>query len=253
MDIRDLVLRSRFKEKDNLSKPPRIAILDTEVNEEYAESMKQYKFAGNDDDDFQDNTSHKTNAICLIQKQIRPLLWHRSIYYAKDVYKVDIIVIPLGFKSPNKDMADAIDEANNANILIFSAASNYGDVTGIVFSGQIYIFENLFCMFFADVSVLCFPNFNPSISYGCKDSFAALGENVILPYVKKPLSGTSFATIIEAAIAGRVLNFSPHKETCNRIRVFELLSRVEGMSAVFAKMILPAVVMDEDPSKIRLR
>ena len=69
LDKLNSVLRVKPKEKHSLYRPAKIAILDTGVSEDFAESVKHYKdFVGNEDRDWRDNTGHGTNAVRLIQK-----------------------------------------------------------------------------------------------------------------------------------------------------------------------------------------
>ncbi|KIM96504.1 hypothetical protein OIDMADRAFT_170237 [Oidiodendron maius Zn] len=256
LDKLNFVLRCKPSEEDTLHTPTRIAILDTGVIEDYVESVKAYKdFISKNDDDWQDNTGHGTNAVRLILKVYNAAeiyvgrvfenskatrntaaLMVQAIRHAKDIWKVDIIVMPSGFESINREMTRAIDETNNARILVFAAASNYGNLREIAFPGRLYMYNKLICMFSTDTNVRCLPNFNPSASSAAMYSFAVLGENIVLPYVKEPLSGTSFATMIGAALAGRILDFSRQSDNRGRIRSAEVLNTVEGMSAVFAKM-----------------
>jgi subtilisin family serine protease len=273
LDKLNFVLRCKPNEEDTLYTPARIAILDTGVIEDYVESVKAYKdFIGKNDDDWQDNTGHGTNAVRLILKVYNAaeiyvgrvfenskatrntaalmaqvcnsqifgffvaILITQAIRHAKDIWKVDIIVMPSGFESINRDMTWAIDETNHARILVFAAASNYGNLREISFPGRLYMYNKLICMFSTDSNARCLPNFNPSASSAPPHSFAILGENIVLPYVKEPLSGTSFATMIGAALAGRILDFSRQSDNRGRIRNAEVLNTVEGMSAVFAKM-----------------
>jgi subtilisin family serine protease len=63
------VLRGKPTEKDNLYQPVKVAILDTGVSEDFAESVKGYRdFVSQKDDNWQDNTGHGTSAVRLIQK-----------------------------------------------------------------------------------------------------------------------------------------------------------------------------------------
>jgi hypothetical protein len=169
------------------------------------------------------------------------LLTSQAIRHAKDTWKVDIIVIASGFKSEDRDMEIAIDDVRNAHILVFAASSNYGNVVDIAFPGRLYRDLKLMCIFSTDPNARALPNFNPSVLPDARYSFAILGENIVLPYAEKPLSGTSFATVIGAAVAGRILDFSRHKENHESIRSVEKLNTVEGMSAVFARMVKGAV------------
>ena len=223
MDKLNLVLRPKHKDKDSTYKPIKIAILDTGVSDSHGDSVKDYKdFVNPENDDWQDTTGHGTNAIRLIQKiyniaqiyvgrvfqsstatEKTPILMAEAVRHAKDDWNVDIIVMPSGFREPNEELGKAINEARNANILIFAAASNYGNVVDIAFPGRLYIDLKLFCMFSTDANIRANSNFNPSASSKARNSFAILGENVKLLETDKPLSGTSYATMIGAAVAGR--------------------------------------------------
>ena len=145
--------------------------------------------------------------------------------------------MPSGFKSENRDMEIAIDEARNDHILIFAPASNYGNVVEIAFPGRLYRDFKLLCMFCTEPDVWAHLNFNPSVLRDARYSFAILGCDIVLPHVAEPLSGTSYATMIGAAVAGRILDFTRHKDHCERIRRVEKLKTVEGMSAVFSRMV----------------
>lgn len=257
MDKLNLVLRPKHKDKDSTYKPIKIAILDTGVSDSHGDSVKDYKdFVNPENDDWQDTTGHGTNAIRLIQKiyniaQIyvgrvfqsstatdkTPILMAEAVRHAKDDWDVDIIVMPSGFREPNEELGKAINEARNANILIFAAASNYGNVVDIAFPGRLYIDLKLFCMFSTDANIRANSNFNPSASSKARNSFAILGENVKLLETDKPLSGTSYATMIGAAVAGRILDFSRQKDSRERIRLIDKIHTVEGMSAIFERMV----------------
>jgi hypothetical protein len=134
-------------------------------------------------------------------------------------------------------MEIAIDEARNDHILIFAPASNYGNVVEIAFPGRLYRDFKLLCMFCTEPNVRAHLNINPSVLRDARYSFAILGCDIVLPHVAEPLSGTSYATMIGAAVAGRILDFTRHKDTCERIRRVEKLKTVEGMSAVFSRMV----------------
>jgi hypothetical protein len=164
-----------------------------------------------------------------------------AIRHAKNTWKVDIIIMPSGFKSEDIDIEKAIDEARNSHILIFAAASNYGNVVDIAFPGRLYIDLKLLCMFSTNSNVRAPSSFNPSVSSKARYSFAILGEDVRLPNQEKLVSGTSFATMIGGAVAGRILDFSRHEDNRGRIRRVDKLHTVEGMSAVFETMVGGAV------------
>lgn len=163
-------------------------------------------------------------------------LTFQAIYHAKDFWKVDIIVIASGFIASNADMERAIDEASKDSILIFAAASNYGNLGDIAFPGRLYVQYKLLCIFSTNANARYSSQFNPLASTAARYNFAVLGENVVLPWIDEPLSGTSYATMIGAAIAGRILDFSRHSDVRSKIRDVEKLNTVGGMSAVFAEM-----------------
>jgi hypothetical protein len=257
LDKLNSVLRVKPKERHNLYQPVKIAILDTGVSEDFIDFVKGYKdFVSKEDYDWQDNTGHGTNAVRLIQKVYNmaeiyigrvfedhratmntATLMAQAIRHAKDRWKVDIIVMPSGFKSENLDMEIAIDEARNDHILIFAPASNYGNFVEIAFPGRLYRDFKLLCMFCTGPNVRAHLDLNPSVLRDARYSFAILGCDIVLPYVAEPLSGTSYATMIGAAVAGRILDFTRHKDTCERIRRVDKLKTVEGMSAVFSRMV----------------
>jgi hypothetical protein len=239
----------------------KIAILDTGVNDDCVDSVKDYKdFVSRNDDHWQDSTSHGTDAVLLIQHVYHMAeiyvgrvfekaqatdqtvtLMTEAIRHAKNTWEVDIIIMPSGFRSDDTDMEKAIDEARNAHIIIFAAASNYGNIGDIAFPGRLYIDLKLLCMFSTDPNVRALPDFNPSVLAKARYSFAILGESVRLPKQDKLVSGTSFATMIGGALAGRILDFSRHKDNRGRIRRIDKLHTVEGMSAVFETMVGSAV------------
>lgn len=52
-------------------------------------------------------------------RDLPELLIKWAIRRAKDIWKADIIVMPFGFESINRDIMRAIDETNHARILVF--------------------------------------------------------------------------------------------------------------------------------------
>jgi hypothetical protein len=94
-------------------------------------------------------------------------------------------------------------------------------------------------MFSTGPNIRAFSPFNPS---PIAKSFAFLGEKVTLPWhyhggKQKAKSGTSYATMIGGAITGRILDFSRHKDIRGGVREIHKLRTVEGMSAVYEKMV----------------
>lgn len=216
LDRLNSVLGPRNSEKDGVYQPVKIAILDTGVSEEYTGSLEAFKdFVSGDDDNWQDCTGHGTNAIRLIEKVYRlakiyvgrvfdgshandktATLMADAVHHARNTWQVDIIIMPSGFLTHDSELEKAVEDARNARILVFAAASNYGNATGIVFPGRLYIDLKVFCMFATDPNVRALPDFNPSALLKARYNFAILGHDVRISEQDKPLSGTSIATMI---------------------------------------------------------
>lgn len=239
----------------------KVAILDTGVSGDYGEQVKDFKdFVNKEEEDCSDSTAHGTHAFLLVQKIYHMAeiyvgkvfagphatdetvtLMAEAVNHARNTWHVDIIIMPSGFRSEDIELEKAIDEARQANILIFAAASNYGNVVDIAFPGRLYIDLKLFCMFSTNSSVRAHPKFNPSVLAKARYSFAILGEEVRIPTQDKLVSGTSYATVIGGAVAARILDFARHSDNRDRIRNRDKLTKVEGMSAVFETMVGSAV------------
>jgi hypothetical protein len=164
-----------------------------------------------------------------------------AVLHSKNSWNVNIIIMPSGFRSEDSNLENAIDEAQHAGVLIFAAASNYGNAMDIASPGRLYIDLKLFCMFSTDANVRAHPKFNPSVLSKARYSFAILGEEVKIPKQENLVSGTSYATVIGGAVAARILDFARHTDNRGRIRKAEKLKTVEGMSAVFETMVGSAV------------
>lgn len=242
-----------------------IAVLDTGVSETFTDSedwVRGYKdFATGDDDTWQDSTGHGTNAIRLIKMVYNMadiyvarvfegreasanthVLMAQAMQHAIHEWKADVIAMPSGFPRQHEEIRAAVDAANANHVLVFTAAANYGNVTDVAFPGRLYRDAKLFCMFSTDANARCLHRLNPSPLAGARYSFAVLGENIQLPGVQgPPLSGTSYSAVIGAALAGRILDFSRQPLARRQLRRPADLSRVEGMSAVFARMAKGAV------------
>jgi hypothetical protein len=152
---------------------------------------------------------------------------------------VDIIVLSSGFEAHYNGIEIAIEKANQARILTFAAASNYGNLTPITFPGRLYGLGKVLCVFSTNAMVKSSSQrtFNPSpLPKALDRSFAILGEDIILEKVKGMLSGTSFSTAVAAAVSACVLDFSRHPEYRAQIVGAADLKKVEGMLSVFGKM-----------------
>ncbi|KAF3000401.1 hypothetical protein E8E14_001268 [Neopestalotiopsis sp. 37M] len=264
LDMLNSVLRAKRQETNASWRKSRVAILDTGVHEDLNESdglVTDYKdFVGNDDQVWKDNVGHGTNAVRLTKKVYNmakvyvarvfegseasnntETLMAQAIRYAVSVWSADVIVMPSGFRSHHREILEAIEEANHARVLVFAAASNYGNISEIAFPGRLYTHGKVFCMFSTDANVRCLQSLNPSPLAAARYSFAILGENIVLHPNEPSLTGTSFSTIIAGALAGRLLDFSRQQNISDQIRHHERLDTVEGMSAVLSAMVKGAI------------
>ncbi|KAK1513160.1 extracellular alkaline serine protease [Colletotrichum tamarilloi] len=259
-DIFDRVIRSPISQNSS-SQPSRIVILDTGVRSELSSLTTSYKdFISVNGFNYQDNTNHGTCAVALIKRIYTSAdiyvgrvfegqnasdntasLMAQAIDHARTIWKADIIVMPSGFDAANTDLELAINDARNAKVLIFAAASNFGNIRDIAFPARLYTSLKLFCMFSTTAGIRANCDFNPSPSPHAKHNFAVLGEDVELPIPalsNEPfkLSGTSFSAMIAAAIAGQILEFVRHEHASGLISCADKIRTVEGMSAVFSAM-----------------
>ncbi|RYP44078.1 hypothetical protein DL768_009423 [Monosporascus sp. mg162] len=241
------ILSSIKGETDNSSKRVRVAVLDTGVKADdfYAKHIKGYKdFVSDIDSDKKDNTGHGTNSVKLIFKvfanaevyvarvfeneeanQNTQDLMAQAIQHASENWEVDIISMPSGFETDHDPMRDAIDNATANKILIFAAASNYGNIRPITFPGRM---RNVICMFCTDGRAKISPSINPAPNKKKPYNFAIIGENVTIPpSTADRVSGTSVATCIAAGLAGQLLDFSRHSDSTtqydtDRMQLFNL-------------------------------
>lgn len=134
----------------------------------------------------------------------------------------------------------AIDEANSKNIILFAAASNYGNITEIAFPARLYAHEKVMCMFATNAAARSSPEFNPSPLEMAKFNFAILGEEILVPG-QEALSGTSYSAVIAGAVAARVLDFAQQPDICNCIHEVDQLKSFAGIKSVFINMTKNAV------------
>ncbi|KAF2120733.1 peptidase S8/S53 domain-containing protein [Lophiotrema nucula] len=264
LDDLNAVLQITQKKRDEHSKRIKIAILDTGIQETYyqtdqsfTKSIKAYKdFVSGDDTKRQDGTGHGTSCIRLLQKvyehaeiyvgrvfegshatEATKSIMKKAIEFATSKDKgwgIDVICLPSGFESEYQPITNAISDAKHAKILIFAAASNYGNTAGIFFPAWRFRYFDLFCLFSTTAGAKPASLFNPA-PVDDAFNFAILGEDIQLPDTA-PLNGTSFSTIIAAGVAAHILDFSMHPDTRSKIPSNETLRQVDGMSAVFATM-----------------
>ncbi|KAJ3562791.1 hypothetical protein NPX13_g8432 [Xylaria arbuscula] len=168
-----------------------------------------------------------------------PRLMEEAIDYAREVWKVDIIVLPSGFRTTHSGIGEAIDRANMEKILVFASPSNYGNLRDIYYPGRLYGHGKVITLFSTNSMVRSSTakTFNPSpLSTAAHRTFAILGEDIVLENTLESLNGTSYSTAIGAGIAARILDFSRHPRLRSRIKNVDDFKRVEGMLAIFGRM-----------------
>ncbi|KAI0860594.1 hypothetical protein F4860DRAFT_478936 [Xylaria cubensis] len=253
------VVRVKHKERDFLAPRIKIAILDTGIGNQYLASIEGYHdFVEGPASSRSDHSVHGTNIFLLIRKVFEdaqcfigrvwegsqdtlktPTVMEKAIDYAREVWKVDIIVLSSGFRTVHNNIGEAIERANMARILTFASPSNYGNLSDIYYPGRLYGLGKVICLFSTNSMVRSSTTktFNPSpLDTAAHRTFAILGEDIALENTESALNGTSYSTAIGAGIAARILDFSHHPQFRTRIKNIDDLKRVEGMLAVFGRM-----------------
>lgn len=152
--------------------------------------------------------------------------------------KVDIINISAGFKEYHEEVHEAIKQAALADpeILIFSAAANWGNVDSVAFPARFT--DSVFCIFSCSSALRVIQETNPN-PVGNGPHFALVGQDVAPnPGGLKTESGTSIACALAAGLAGRILDFV-RQDDATRIISEEHRKRVgtkEGMARIFKEM-----------------
>jgi Subtilase family len=147
--------------------------------------------------------------------------------------------VACGFKYDDAEVRRAILEANKASVLVFAAASNYGNESYISFPARMQ--GNVICIFSSTGWIKQSEDFNPAPSGLSKHNFCVLGEEVEkfgdpTSTTKERCSGTSIATSIAAAIAALVIDLSRQSDCKEHIPNREDLQTVAGMSSIFQEM-----------------
>ena len=127
------------------------------------------------------------------------------------------------------------------DLLIFAAASNYGNrYGGIPYPARYH--DHVFCMFSCSGNYKETTTTNPRADQYNRDNFAMLGEDVdILP--GQVLSGSSIATALAAGFAARIVDFTRQQETIVAMQdmgydAAQVATR-ENMQAVFRRLSQP--------------
>ncbi|KAJ9156211.1 Subtilisin-like protein [Pleurostoma richardsiae] len=258
LDGLNSLLRARPGETDDSYKAVRVAVIDTGIDSKYASQIAKYKDYVTETETMTDLTSHGTSIVRLILKTLNKARIYvvrvaerdrmnddtiisktqartaEAIRYATTKWEVDIITLASGFESDNDDMRKAIVEAKAKDVLVFAAASNYGNVKRIAFPARLHY--DVMCMFSTNASVK-HSQFNPQPSPKLTHNLAVFGEGVQLGPSEPKLMGTSFSTAVGAGLAARLIDFSRHKDSRENLGPeLPYLKLVDGMSSVFARM-----------------
>ncbi|OAA72878.1 Peptidase S8/S53, subtilisin/kexin/sedolisin [Akanthomyces lecanii RCEF 1005] len=260
-DKLDFVLRHKGGVGLDSSSRVRVAILDTGVDQDLRSTLAAYEdFTGSDLGASPGYTAHLTAALRLFLQVCdcaavyvgrvfeRPTAGERTadymakaIKHAVNEWEVDLIILPSGFQQTHEEMERAIEQANSENIVVFAAASNYGNLGGIAFPARLYIHEKVMCMFATNPAIRISHRFNPSPSERTKYSFAILGENIMISG-PETLSGTSFSAVIAGGVAARILDFARQPDVRSHIRNVGRLKSFAGIKSIFIKMSKGTVV-----------
>ncbi|KAK6222494.1 hypothetical protein QIS74_04196 [Colletotrichum tabaci] len=182
-------------------RPVRVAVIDTAVDPS-RKVVAAYDFinkcvVGSDKDAGKQNVQHGTQSVDLILKvydeavifvakifdgehvdeKQGPLLMAEAITWAVS-QSVDIISISAGFASCPEELRAAVHQAHAAGILIFAAASNWGNTNEVAFPARIQ--DQVFCIFATTAALKDVPEINPEPRKNA-DNFALLGHDIDLP------------------------------------------------------------------------
>lgn len=162
------------------------------------------------------------------------------MHWAEKECEADIISISSGFTQGHMGLRDAIKKVVGQDVLVFAAASNYGNIRRLTFPAKMR--ERVFRIYSTDGRgnvANQSSSFNPPALPDSKSNFAILGEDIMLNSAdpQNLLTGTSYATSIAAGLAARLLEFSNQRIPKTTIRKRDLLRSFEGMTAVFQELI----------------
>jgi len=149
--------------------------------------------------------------------------------------EVDIISISAGFKTDVSKLREEVAKA--ANVLIFAAASNWGNTADVAYPARMK--DHVFCIFASNAALKVTEDYNPEPRPNA-ENFAILGDNVDPYRQKDPVSGTSVATAIAAGLAGLILDFSRQADCRNSIDRADLIKTKPGMTAIFNAIARPS-------------
>ncbi|KAK2023033.1 subtilisin-like protein [Colletotrichum zoysiae] len=172
-----------------------------------------------------------------------PILMAEAIRWAIS-QGVDIISISAGFATCPEPLRSAVHEAHAAHILIFAAASNWGNTDLVAFPARIK--DHVYCIFATTGALKSARDINPEPRRNA-DNFAMLGQDISLEGHSNPVSGTSAATALAAGMAARVLDFvwnDEHQDDIQWVSLLQPKPSREGMTAVFRALVRSSEMYD---------
>ncbi|KAF9769821.1 hypothetical protein IL306_012692 [Fusarium sp. DS 682] len=236
LDKLNSILYNMPNEVDDTYRRVRIAVIDTGIDgsDPYAAHISGYKdFVDDENTVRQDYTGHGTNSVKLIFRAHAEAevyiarvfegnqanddtqdLMLKAIEHAQRVWKVDIISIASGFEKDHFPMRKAIKKATSDGVLVFAAASNYGNIRQVTFPARM---QDVICVYCTDGRAKVSSSINPAPQTTKTKNFAILGEGVSIPPTEERVTGTSVATSIASGLAGRLIDFSRQKKCTHRI------------------------------------
>ena len=169
-----------------------------------------------------------------------------AIRHAITKWEVNIISMSFGFQKQPIEVMKAIKDADDANILMFAAASNYGKNRDRVWPAKDPL-QRVFCINSTNARGVD-NDFNPRMLMNQKN-FAAFGENLVADGVCS--SGTSVATPVAAGYAALLIEYVLYNRSkLHRIEgeyqmkekptdYVEFMKSRAGMTIMFEAMIEP--------------
>ncbi|KAF6825958.1 extracellular alkaline serine protease [Colletotrichum plurivorum] len=204
-------------------KRPRVAVLDTGIRPDEADRFgisdsmyRDFTVPESDACSMRDEDGHGTSIVDLVYSICEPAdvfvarVWGKgkTLAAAKTIEStiralewateqdVDIICMAFGFDTEDRKLRQALVKAFSANVLLFAAASNDMNSSGVVYPARWdYL---VFCMFSTNAGAKNSRDINPSgLVY---ENFAILGEDVKVlggqAGTYETCSGTSYSTAI---------------------------------------------------------
>ncbi|KAL8364202.1 hypothetical protein RB601_009781 [Gaeumannomyces tritici] len=238
----------------------KIAILDTGITQDLYDdyesdpyTITKYKDfvdkAGPDKSTTGDLTGHGSTAAMLVVRMCP----NASIYVARvlernvairdDVnlivegidwaisQEVDIITMAIGFEKEQIAVVEAIGRAHKKDILIFSAASNRGNLDNVCCPAN--LINQVFGICSTNARNCPSGELNPEPLH---NSFAIFGENVEVVEDGELRCGTSYSTSIAAGLAATLLDFSRQDRVKDDRSMLSRLNSHLHMWHVFRKM-----------------